>query len=45
MLDWEKYEGECEEQVQLLWWEGSFGMNWHVGIEMCASFGVYEALK
>lgn len=38
--------GEREERVQLLWWEGGIGMNWHVGIEIFASFGwVCEALK
>lgn len=36
--------GDCEEQVQLLWWE-CVGMNRHVGIERFGGFGVYEALK
>lgn len=32
--------GECEEQVQLLWWEGDTWVNWHVGIERkFAGFG------
>lgn len=27
-----------------MWWAG-VGINWHVGIERFASFGVYGALK